>query len=110
MKTIVVDVANLLIYIEAKMFKWKKIGPGVPTDRQILLAKIDQDGGIHWISKGEYAVTMLGYIQCASRAGWHIDGPFIETDPVKKKYVSVYGYVSPDTQPTHWMEIPTEIE
>ena len=55
------------------MSEWKDIKTA-PTDRQILVARIDESGYVVYAVMVRWEVQLLGYIQRASVSGWYIEG------------------------------------
>jgi hypothetical protein len=89
------------------MDKWKDIKTA-PTDREILVARIDENGYAVYAVMVRWETLIMGYIQKASVSGWYIEGiPLRKNNEVLGNSIDIsYGMLSMDANchPTHWKD------
>ena len=85
------------------MIDWKDIKTA-PTDRQILVARIDEMGYVVYAVMVRWEIQLLGYIQQASVSGWYIEGIPMNKG---KSIIINFGMLSTDLNcaPTHWKDL-----
>lgn len=92
----------------SKEIQWRSIetAPKDDDERLILLACFYK-GRLMWAMAATWAVSMYGYIQCASRSGWNVmQFPKMADGHYPAKYVNAEWIMdNGEMAPTHWMPL-----
>lgn len=88
---------------------WLPIDSAPKDGRMIELARfyplsdsIFKSTTLYWCINANWSVIMSEHTTCASKSGWYVEAPLIETEPCSNRYFSFRGFLSPDDAPTHW--------
>ena len=61
-----------------------------------------------WCACATWGVVMPSHTRCASKSGWYVEGPLLETETGSGRYTAACGFLTTEAPyaPTHWRPLP----